>query len=480
MIRFVRNIDVQRFAGINTILGVDLTNESARVVELKRKGNPFSKMRARFEVQESFELPFGTEETLDEKARMFQEMLKEKRVKTKFVVSAIRSSAIKREHVVVPHSVDDINEWIEENWTTLLRIAIPRSEISYGVEVLGYTDAGQNVELTFVKKKEAQWHEQFFEKAGVELLTLSAGSRDVLNVIFGSRLLFTREEFTLTVPDGDGVLTSYFRDGKEQRREYVFRDLLGGNVSEYAAISNHLQRDADGVMEREGGPDRLDVQGHLVLKPFDLSPEYALAAGLALKGFIPELNPVNFVSSEKKARTGILTERALLQRTVISCGAIIFVLLLVQTMASIYLQGRIQAVDKKILEMGPLYHNVANLESQVQTLQEEYEGKRIRFRRSNTARVLHEAAGSLPSEVWLDKLAIEKKGVNPCLLHISGFAKTSEEISAFLKALKQNEVCSDVSVVRIGTEQQLERAAFTKGLPLSSVSFEIKGTIKEE
>src|SRR5713101_6022027 len=91
----LHHIDLRRLAGIRRVLGVDLTDSRARIVELERKGNPFNRFKPKFTVRKSLTIDFDTNSDVAGRAETLRSLLRQQEITTPFAVTSVQSLGIK-------------------------------------------------------------------------------------------------------------------------------------------------------------------------------------------------------------------------------------------------------------------------------------------------------------------------------------------------------------------------------------------------
>jgi Tfp pilus assembly PilM family ATPase len=446
-------LDLLRLAGIDTILGIDLTEHRARVVELQKRGPLFNRFRATFKPIQSFSCEFNPTAPLAERAAILKRSLAEHRITSRFAVSSIQTMGVKVVTATVPAGASKIDEWITEQRERLLKLPVSVGQIVHGFEILDQSESGSLIEVSFVRTSDVETYRGFYEQAGLTLLGLAAGSRDAFNAFLIGEEGSANKDLTL-IHVGDSLVSSAsFSRGKRQKTSYT---RLSADQQKEPAVNSVVEATSAGPETIILGgeiPDESSVK-HRVLNPFGLPSSWTLAVGLALKGFFPELSPTNFLGQSERGKADASIYRSLLHRTVLACGITLIVLLLLQLLASFYLQSRIDAMDEKLLSLGPAYTDVTVLESQIKQLENQLEGRELSFKRSATARTLHEVARLLPEGAWLYRLRQDHQTNQPITLTLYGYARSNDLVADFVKNLAT--AFSEAALVRSGTPLRSE------------------------
>jgi len=196
------------------------------------------------------------------------------------------------------------------------------------------------------------------------------------------------------------------------------------------------------------------------------------AAELAIKGFLPELRSLDFLIESEKKKTSEEKDKSLFYRAALGLGALLLLLLGVQFGLNTYLQSVSDKVDERLLQVGPVYSEVAALSKQVGELGSELNDSG--GNRSDAARVLHDIAEATPNGVWLYKLDIDWSDAGRGVVDLFGFARTNDLAASYLGSLQQDKRFSNVQVVRIGAPSEAEAVSFANRGIRTIVTFELK------
>jgi len=474
--RVFKNINIKRIAGFHSILGIDLNGAIVRIVELSSIGGVFNRFHSYYKVVNCFSIEFNPTDNFVTKAENLSKGLLANKVKSKLAVSSIQSLGMRSLITTLPSSVPNIDEWIRDHCERLLKVPISPRDLSFCYEVLSKDDSSISIEITFIRNFDLNECKLFFKNAGLELIALGAGVRDAQNVLMGTNYVPTSEKMSFVYCRKDKAFLTTFENGRIlSRQTIVFEPGELSDVLLHEEISSIVGD--GGVMlagESSGGSKSSKDE---MLRPFGLHSEYTLAAGLAMRGFLPELSPVNFLDKTEQAHTEEKIYASLFKRVVLACGTITIALLLTQSLVSAYLQSKIQNLEYEILAMGPSYTEVAALEQRVNGLRMETEDTRALSRRSNVARALHEIAAITPSGIWLGKVQLSKEENLKYKISITGYSKESTQIAEYLKLLERNHLCSNVILIRSGSPR--EGQAPVRKVSSPEVSFEIKAVVNE-
>ena len=144
----------------------------------------------------------------------------------------------------------------------------------------------------------------FFAAAGLALLSLTGGVRDALNVLLYDKEFLAGSVQTFGYVTADGVIVSEFENGKRIRT--------------YRTDKDSVDLNAQGMLSA----GEINENILKVVYSFTIPPDYVLAAGCALKGFVPELHSANFLPSATAKKTQNETYKNLFHRTVFASGGL--------------------------------------------------------------------------------------------------------------------------------------------------------------
>ncbi len=456
------SIDLYRLSGINRMLGIEYRTDMVRIVELECFGATFNKYKRRYRVRHHATVQFDANSGLEQKAACLRDHLHSHQVTTRYAAATVPQNRVKSVRAEIPSGVTDIDAWIEEHHETLLKLPVGFQELSYGYEIFGRTGSSISVEITFVKKNtDVEELRAFCKAANLDLLALGAGLRDALNSIWctGGKSIARFHYFS----QGFVLMTS-LEDGRVVDRELVYEDQYSEPEEGGAVMAGEIPQ----------AYRRTDT----AFSPFAISTEYTLAAGLALKGILPELSPVDLLSPGDRDAMSTGFSKKIVQRAILICGAIVFFLLVAQTGASMYLQRQSELLDEKVLNAGSLDMDVAALEGQVNTLEKETRGGTALSYRSNIARVIHVLAEVTPEKVWLSKLTLSNTEKQKSTIVLSGYAKSNEHVAEFLNALGRDMTFSDIQLIRSGFPVQGEQLTAIQSRLPHCVTFSISCIVK--
>ncbi len=440
MLTQLKRVDFMRLAGISSVLGLDLDGASARIVPVTRRGNPLDKYKATFFADAPVRCNFPEGATPQEKGRVIREALREGKIKTRHCVATFRSPGVRTVAVQLPAPVHDYGEWISEHAAKLLKVPIPLSELELRWSVLEDSPGGPLLEVTFVRKSDLAELREVLKAARLTVLQLSAGVGDVVNALFVSEPSLAERDITVAYAEGEKVTLLPLSRGK--RKSMV-------------SYPNGLSEQARRMLGEHGellwaGARRFPeiYPQDKELKPYNLTADYCLATGVALKGFLSELNPVDFLSeTEREQRVAGLWQVGF-RRTAIFLGSLLLALLAVHAAASLALGRMSDQLDEEASSSQDVLTEVRDLREKVEALEAQVHGARSKGSQGNFSRVLHRLAGAVPEAVRLDRLQAQAEQQNSLHLALSLSAKSRDGVTTFMKELQQRGF-SEVTLIRL-------------------------------
>jgi Tfp pilus assembly protein PilN len=467
----IDKLNILKISGIDAVLGLDLFKNRVRAVELKSRGGILNRFWSTYVPAHYFTLDFSENMSASDRGRLLAEELKKNGIGTRFCVSAIRSSNTRIVTAEIPNEAEDIQAWVAENYEKLVRVPVPLKDLAFSYDASSVEQDMVRCEIAFVRAADRDEIVELLNSAGLHLLNLGLGVRNSEAAFLVGSGDFKEENRAFVFAGEDEVVGRIYRAGKQgpwkrYQRESVIEEL------------NSSEGELDEIVI--SGPNAEEVQGEKVriLSPLGLSPEYALAAGLAIRGFLPEIGLFDFCPETVVTKSTEEKDKSLLKSTALVLGALLFVLLGLQFGVQLYLQRVSDSLDHKLSDVGPVYSQVNALERQVQELRTELNGNSEVERRSEVARVLNEIAEATPKGVWLYGLTCTKEGRAEESVDLTGYAETSEKAASYLGALQSNPRFSGVQVVRVGVPTETELASFGSNKMQSFTTFEVKLTVR--
>ena len=466
----IARVDFQRLAGVKRILGVDLADDVARIVELEKRGSLLNRHKSEFIPCQSFSCRFPNDATIEEKATRTATFIQSQGITTRYAVAAIHSERVRTTMVTIPTDISRLHEWIEENYEKLLRVPLPTGEVSYDYEVLGSSDTGTQVEITFVRNSDLDGYRSYFRKAGLHLLALGGGTRDAVNGIMFDDPRSLEGKFSLLYVNPPVCSVTLLNGGRrEGGMSLAGTDGVADAIAQLKASRDYQDSAVCIAGSVENEPQ---ASGPALAKPFGLPSEFTLATGLAIKGFLPELSPTNFLSHKEQEDNTAALYKSLTGRTGIWLGSVAILLLALQAVSSWLIESRMAGVQERFALLRPQLTALTALRRDIETLELNVAGSP--GNRTATAKAIHDIAASTPDNVWLYRLQMSTGRDGDHEIALFGYSTTSDGITSFLKKLQA--VCSEVRLVRSSEPLQSEDFIPASVGRVSFTTFEIRAS----
>jgi hypothetical protein len=437
----IRQIDFQRLAGISTILGVDVTERQARIVEIQTIGYSFNRSHLNLKPLHFCTVDFPQNTSWSEKGNILKSALTEKGIIAKHAVSSIQTLGVKVVQAVVPQGIRNIDAWLIENQEKLLRLPITSNQIVHTYENLSESENGTTIEISFIRSEDIQNYQTMLQQAGLQLVSLSVGIRDVANI---ARLIN---------PDKDEVIVEFIRDSRKHsislhkgHRSEMFHE-------EFVSVSS-ISSPADSNVQRILCGDVGVLDSSLFFKPLGLNSEYSLAVGLAIKGFLPDIHPIDVLSPKDQEQFEKVVYKSLFQRVILSMGALILGLLIIQAITEYIISSKQENMEAELLTHSNSYTDIHSLEKQVAELENQASGKGSAVRSSHLAVYMHELALATPEGLWFYRMKEESGAAGIYQFSLSGYTTDEDKITELLK--KVTDKGFEASLIRSGNPQQQE------------------------
>ncbi len=469
--RFDR-LNTLKLSGIRSVLGIDLSRDLARVVELKSLGGIVNKFESKFKAIAWFDVDFPAESSTTERGRILATELENRRIKTRFCVSTVRSSNSRTATAQIPNDVDDVHAWVGENYEKLIRVPVPLKDLAFSVNVNSVGADSARCEIAFVRAAERDDIVELIQCAGLHLLNLGLDVRDSECVFIVDVGNFGEGKRGFIYADETEMVCRTCADGAPGPLKKLHRESLEGEL-------HSLKESLDEIVIT--GPSANEIQGEAirVLNPLGLASDYALAAGLAVRGYLPEIGSFDFRPEVVRQKSTEEKDKSLLKSTVLALGTLVLLLLGLQLGVQSYLQGISDKLDAKLSVIGPVYSQVNVLERQVRALRTELSGNDEVQHRSDVAKVPQKVAEATPKGVWLQRLLCTNGAKAGKSLDLTGYAETSEKAASYLGSLQRDPMFSNVQVIRVGVPTQTELASFGSNKMHSFTTFEVRLSCRE-
>jgi hypothetical protein len=468
----ISKVDLPRLAGFRSMLGIDITGTRAHIVELAREGNPLSRYSCRFRVLKSLTVTFLPQDSPEDKGEAIRESLAQNGIRTIHAVTSVQSPAIRRVSASIPRTVTNIDEWIAENLSRLLKLPIHLDQVAFQCEIGEVTETEFRATITFVRKDDLAVYRKIFESARLTLVSLSTGVSDAVNPLL---VLQTETNWHSFVYINESLASAFQIHDRAKVTETAL------TLSELRTqIVNLSAGGSGGGVTLVGGEVESSGELHDIepFSPMGLGPEYALGAGLAIKGWLPEINANDFRETTEKERHAEVLYRSLAHRTFIGLGAMILFLLGSQMLVSSMLRARLENAEAQLTATGSAMREIQDLEDEATTLKSRVDRSETTSRSTSTARLLHDLAGLTPPGVLVSKMSIEFTQGAEFRVQITGSALSNEDLALFLKALSASNRCLDARLVRTGSGRT-QRGSLTAAVVADArLTFEIIGSFK--
>ncbi len=475
LLEILKRIDFQKLAGIGRILGVDLTGDMIRIVELEKKGGWLNRYASTLKSLNAFTCRFDSGATENEKVAQTRELIRSHEITATYAVGSVRTHGVKTVVASIPATVDRIDEWIKENFESLLRLPLSTREVAYDFEIIESTEHVTRVEITFVRNSDVEQYVSFFQKIGLTLIALGAGTRDAINGFVIDGLPVKDEGVSLAFVDLPVLSVTHLTNGKRDDIRQVSLHDDADVPGAMAKLQSEKPYTASTFIIAGSVGDEFRGGNYALAGPFGLGAEYVLAAGLGVKGFFPQTSPVNVLPGNELDQASRQMYTSLRNRVVLALGSILILLLGLEFVASSLIQSKLDSVQGQLASSGPEYAALALLQRDVEGLERKLSD--ATSSRTSVAKTLHNIAGATPGNVWLHKLQLSSERGGKQRICLFGYSTSNDGVAVFLKQLQQ--ICSDVDLVRSSVPLQSETflPASTGKIPF--MTFEIMAVGKD-
>lgn len=219
-----------RLSGINSLLGIDLYRNRVRVTEIKTRGGVLNKFTAKYIPTHHFTLDFPENMSAADRGNLLAETLKNSSIKTRFSISAVRSSNSRLVTADIPtegqetYSKDEIETWIRENYQKLIRVPIPIKDLAYDFQIISRTLDSVRIEVAFVRASDRDEILDLLHSAGLQVLLLATGSRSAELGFLSTNDSSAGDDFAFVFAGEDGITsTEYLQRSPPVREKTAFK-----------------------------------------------------------------------------------------------------------------------------------------------------------------------------------------------------------------------------------------------------------------
>lgn len=436
---FLDRFHMLRIAGVNTILGLDLNEDRAHLVEISFSSAAIGRQKGKYGVRNAISVGFLADESESERVAKMRKALLSSKIKTRYVASSINTVGVRVVTTDVPPSIEDVGEWIEENIEGILKLPIPLSELTISHEILRASGSARKARIAFVRRNEVETHLQTIEALGLDSIHLSAGIQDLLYLPLLDPKISAA---TKVVHLRNGATTAYsLSDGVEERLHHGAMNVAGS-----PAITDHL----GGNMPLVGDLPQNRMPGDELILGIDC--KYALALCCAVGAIARTSATIDLLPRDCHCTLESRLYSFVFKRAVVTAGLTILALLAVPFLTSSYLTGRIEELDED--ESALLFNQVEMLEEEMSLLEGRILGDEGILNRTSVASVMQELASALPESLWLGKLEIEAETTHFAMVNTEGLALSNDHISRFLRALTENPKTDRARLIRSGEKEE--------------------------
>jgi hypothetical protein len=441
------------------VLGVDISENGARIVHLQRRLLPRAQKTSSVEAKESFSVPWDLGASIEEKAQLLKEALQLRKIRTAYAVASLPAQAIRSASERVPLEEESIAEWVRSHAGTLLKVPIPIDQVSIGYEILDHVEGGTIIEVWFVRTMEIENAATLLERAGLHLLAVGTGVQETLSLLSDQEVLPDAGSFVLLLERGQFCWAMPHVEGKRKSGatfsrasvqdglvELIQRSTLGGahNPAEVPVLFAGEKQ--DGWVEDSW--EECSVLG--------LPPEMTLAAGLAARGLAAsDASPLNFLPTAHSKHTRAKMRRVNMRRALLAAGLVLLGLLGTPIFLTGLLEREIKAQEEALADGGPAIAQASALEKVVAELEKRASEGILTRSRTNLARTLHDIASGTPGDITLQRCTAIPRSDQQLEISIIGHTRKSEAIAAMLTGLERLSMRGRLVQSSVGSQDKI-------------------------
>lgn len=481
-------------------LGLEISPDAVKLVELAqgRKGSVLVKR-------------WGTEPVVhnstssnDEAIAAAVQTLKQRmKLDSAPVVTTLNGPGVRHVMVKTPVlTVAETESWLVKNLSKYLPPTVKAGDIRFSFHICQEQGEHQQVLLSLARKSEVDQWLHALEPLNLDFLALSTGTADMVNSFAFSQngfylqtqaLLHITPERTSVAICEQGALAYYqeiFQTFSEDSRptekvevqlnqwlkqvkeivvDYWHNAIAKPTVQKIVLTGNEkllptLKTVAEALAETEIGQP---LQG-LEKNGQPLPPDFALAAGLAVKGHYPLLNGINLLPPEIKQQTDETLAKQRTLKVILFSGAAFLVVWFLVNIAGYFLDQNLTSTQESLMQVNSRIVAIEKLKRENEQLSQDLKQvQSILVNRSQTSLVLHEISRIMPKNVWLRSIATpsqkkrkSKTDGDESKLILTGLAFSENDITLLLRALESSPLFDNIRLVQ--TERLSDEVVWKK------------------
>jgi hypothetical protein len=208
----------------------------------------------------------------------------------------------------------------------------------------------------------------------------------------------------------------------------------------------------------------------------DIGPNNATAFRLAALSFSPNGAACDFLPPQARVQAEEGVQRNLTKRFGLSAGGLVLGLLLLEFLASAYVDSREKALDESWASTKTTVSELNALEKNVKALEDRLAAVRSGTERTELARVLHDVASVPAKGVRFRRLGSVEGKNRELAFAAMGQASSHEQLARFLAALDTASFCRGATLLKSGTGSA--GPGVPAGPASGSVFFELEGRVR--
>jgi Tfp pilus assembly PilM family ATPase/Tfp pilus assembly protein PilN len=521
-------------------LGLDIDSRVVKIVELEkcRKGMILKKWGSE---------PVPPQENGEALAESIKKLKHRMGLNGSRVITRMDGFGVRHTMVKTPVlSFTDTEQWLQENIHHYLPPGVQKNEVNLSFHIGSENGDEQDVLLVIARKSEINQRIDLLQNLGLEVESLGAGYSDVVNALFCYGEEFCHKNVAVITINPEQTTIIICENGFVSCYQELFLELPLDNNSAIqspvdlpSADTEHLETDRQTDLNTIMQHWYIEVKQVLIdywVKSLNKQPiskiylcgkskwflvvskyletiaeteiaqplkgilsngkkmaaEYALPAGLALKGHYPLLNSINLLPAENKEKNTFDKEKNRALRMILAAGIIFLLLVIFGNVSGLYVNNKLETSQENFQQLQSRIIALEKLESENVSLSQQIGlAKDILVNRSNYSLLLWELSRILPKKVWLREITISKQSPNekkakPEYSHtnsshfsLSGFTFTEQNIASVLKSMENSKMFTDLKLIQtrmISANQVYEK---TKLKRVSLIRFTIDGTVRE-
>jgi len=469
-------INLHKLKPQKSCIGLDINTHSIKLVELENR-------RDRLILKNLGSETLNGDLNGHDVSQAIERLRKRLDIQNSTILTSMNGATVRHKLIKTPLlSYPETELWLQLHLAEYLPPGIRSSDVAFSFHIGQENHEQQHVLLSIVRKNDIQQRLELLQQAKLSPSAISSGCLDLLNTLalqsddFFDKtvaIISQQSDKTTVIFCEQGLLADYqeifIADNnlwgekikhllvhywqQEQGKPPVAKIFLTGTETEKPALRQCLEEIAAvEIIEPLSG---IEKNGQS-----QLPPDFALATGLAVKGFYPLLNTIDLLPAAEKQQHVQIQEKRSALNVMFLAGGFFLVLYLIISLWTRVVSSQLKTVDEQFSLLNAQIMAIEKLKQENRLLSEKIlQVQGIVLKRSHHSERLYELSRMMPQQVWLRELSLgqnKKQATNSAvagneIISLAGLAFSAAQVAMFLKSLEDSPSFTNVKLERMVT-----------------------------